>query len=191
MQPELDLFPTGKRQILLLVDWDNFWYSLMNRFGVGEMNIEHRIEKLVEWVKGKGELLGGHGFIFAPEHLSSIHQEICINNGLWFITCPKKQLSEARMNKKTRELELRVDTVDETIINFAKMMIGHPNFGTICLVSGDNDYVPLFEEMGRCNIKRALIAPTVDSLSKTKELINLVDNDPATNEKMLLILDRI
>lgn len=188
---EQDNLPPVKEQILLLFDWDNFWYSLLNRFGIGEMNVEHRIKVLMKWVNGLGELLGGHGFVFAPEHLSSIHQEICVNNGLWLITCPKKQLSKAEKNKKTGEMETRVDTVDETIIEFAKTILGHPNFKTICLVSGDNDYVPLFEEMKNHGIKIALAAPTIDSLSRTKDLLNLVDNNSSTNERMLLMLDQI
>ena len=191
MQQELSLPPAKTEQVLLLLDWENFWYSLLNRFGVGEMGVEHRVKALMEWAKTIGELLGEHGYVFAPEHLSAIHQEICVNNGLRIMTCPKKNLNEPRANPKTGIMETRVDTVDETIIDFAKMMIGHKNFKTICLVSGDNDYVPLFQKLKDHGIKIALAAPTTDSLSRTKKLLNLVDKNPTTGKKMLLMLDGV
>jgi hypothetical protein len=145
----------------------------------------------MQWVKGIGELFTGHGFMFAPEHLPSIYQEMCVSRGLRLITCPKKNLATPMRNQKTGKMETRVDTVDETIAEFAKSMVGHPNFKTICLVSGDNDYVPLFEELGDNNIRRALAPPTLGSLSQTKQLINLVDINPLTGEKMILVLSEI
>lgn len=190
MESGLNPSPEPANQILLLFDWENFFYGLFNHYGSAEMYIERRIEGLMRWTKGIGELLGDRGIVFAPEHLSSIHQEICVKNGLWLMTCPKKHLNHAERNLKSGKLEIRVDTVDETIIRYAKAMVGHPKFKTICLVSGDNDYVPLFQEMGQLGIKRALAAPTLESLSKTKELINLADINPRTNEKMVLILDK-
>ena len=83
------------------------------------------------------------------------------------------------------------DTVDETIMWFAKTMVRHPNFKFVCLVAGDNDYVPLFKELGRHRIYRALVAPTRDSLAKTKELVELVDKHPTTLKKMSIRLDTV
>ena len=189
--PNFNYMSPANSQVLVLFDWENFWYSLFNRFGIGKMDVDHRIKGMMKWAKEKGDLFGGHGFVFAPEHLSSIHQEICLNNQLYLITCPKKNLLIGKRNQKSGELETRVDTVDETIVEFAKMLVGHPNFKTLCLVSGDNDYVPLFEEMGKRGIKRALAAPTIDSLSRTQDLIKLTDANPITGERMILILDQI
>jgi len=191
MQPELNLSPVETGQVLLLVDWDNFWYSLFTRFGIGKMNIEDRIRALMGWVKTIGGLWGGHGFVFAPEHLTSIHREICVNNGLWLVTCPKKQLTEPRRNRKSGRMETKADTVDETLVNFAKMLTGHPRFKTLCLVSGDNDFVALFQFMHERGVKTALAAPTVNSLARTQELIKLVDEYSFKHGKMLLMLDNI
>ncbi|MCX6723056.1 MAG: NYN domain-containing protein, partial [Candidatus Staskawiczbacteria bacterium] len=176
---------------LLLLDWDNFWYSLYNRFGVGEMNIERRIKAVVEWAESIGGLIGGHGFVFAPEHLTSVHREICLKNKFQIMICPKKYIAKAQQNLKSGKPENRVDIVDDAIIDFAKMMAGHPDFKTICLVSGDNDYAPLFRDLGGRGIIRSLAAPTIDSLSRNKELLNLVDTSSITGKKLLLMLDRI
>ncbi|MFH1968646.1 MAG: hypothetical protein ABIJ84_04640 [bacterium] len=186
------LSATVAKQVLLLIDWDNLFFGLFHLFGAEEMRIENRIKRLMEWVdKEVGKLLGGFGFVFAPEHLSFLHQQICVKNGLKLIICPKKQLKEPKLNQKTGDLEAEEDTVDETIIWFAKTMIRHPNFRFICLVSGDNDYVPLFREMARHGVKRALVAPTTDSLAKSKELVNLVDKHPRTLKKMSFRLDYV
>jgi hypothetical protein len=167
-------------RVLLLIDWDNFFLSLISLFKTNEgIMIENRIKKLMKWIEENlGELLGGHGFVFAPEHLSSYHQRICARNGLKLVICPKRPMNPGEE-----------DTVDETIIWFAEMMVNHPNFETICLVSGDSDYVPLFEEMGRQGIKRALAPPTVGSLSKSGDLVELVDINQETAERLLFMLD--
>jgi len=191
MQLEPHLSPVTTEQVLLLVDWDNFFYGLLERFGVGKMDIERRIKSLVRWTKGIGGLFGGHGFVFAPEHLSILHQEICTRHDFLLITCPKRRLREPRRNPKTWQLENSIDTVDETIIAFAKMMIGHPNFKTVCLVSGDNDYVPLFEEMGSRGIRRALAPPSAGCLAKTGGLVDLVDKNPVNHRRMILMLDKV
>jgi hypothetical protein len=180
------------KQVLLLVDWENLFFTLYARFGAEKMHLENRIEKLMEWVKEEiGELLGGCGIVFAPEHLTFLHQQICAKNGLKLIICPKRQLKEQKRNRKTGDMETEEDTVDETIIWFAKMMLRHPNFKFLCLVTGDNDYVPLFKEVQRCGIKRALVAPTTDSLARSKELIGLVDRHPITMKKMSFRLDNM
>ncbi|MFA6992470.1 MAG: NYN domain-containing protein [Candidatus Gracilibacteria bacterium] len=168
-------------RVLLLIDWDNFIHSLIDRFGNSETRIEERLQKLIEWIKGElGELMDG-GFVFAPEHLIYHYQEICRRNGLKLMVCPKIP--------KTENMEKDQDTVDENIIEFAEMMIGHRNLETVCLVSGDGDYVPLLEKMGREGIKRAIAPPAINSLSG--ELIELIDENPKTGKKMVLMLDRI
>lgn len=180
------------KQVLLLIDWENLFFSLYHRFGADEIHLESRIGILIKWVeKEVCEILGGYGIVFAPEHLTFLHQQICVRNKLKLMICPKRQLIIPKRNKKTGEMETVEDTVDETIIWFANTMVRHPNFKFLCLVTGDNDYVPLFREMGKRGIKRALIAPTTDSLAKSKELINLVDKHPTTLKKMSLRLDDI
>ncbi|MFA6190404.1 MAG: NYN domain-containing protein [Candidatus Staskawiczbacteria bacterium] len=185
-------FPTSKEeQVIWLIDWENLWYSLMTQFGVEGIDLSRRIQAVKTWLKKIGDLLGGHGYVFAPEHLSAVHQQICVDNGLWIITCPKKQLLIPQENPKTGRLEERVDTVDQTIMDFAKAWLGHPNFKTICLVSGDKDYIPLFEELAQHGIRRALALPTLGSLSRDKKLLDSVDTNLATGRKMLLMLDRV
>ena len=178
------------KQVLLLIDWENFFYSLYSFWGPDKMRLESKTERVVEWVKKEiGELLGGYGFVFAPEHLSFLHQQICVRNRLKLMICPKRQLIVPKRNRKTGDMETEEDTVDETIVWFARVMLRHPDFKFVCLVAGDNDYVPLFRELGRYGIKRALVVPTRDSAAKSKELIGLADKHPATMKRMSLRLD--
>lgn len=189
MQEELTL-PLKDEQVLLLIDWDNVWYSLMTRFGIASMDLEGRLKRLMEWLpKNAGKLIGGKGFLFAPEHLSPIQRQNCVDLGLTLITCPKRDLQEAKLNKKSGKMEMQQDTVDETIIWFAKTMAGHPNFNTLCLATGDKDYVPLLDEMKKQNIKIALAPPSLASLARDKELIKRVDLSPITGKIMLFRLD--
>jgi hypothetical protein len=181
-------------QVLLLVDWDNLFSGLLHRFDkkVEEMRLAYRLEKMMEWIgKEVGQLLGGCGFVFAPEHLTLFHQEMCVRNKLRLIVCPKRQLKAPKLDRKKGKIVREEDTVDETIIWYANMMAGHPHFKTICLAAGDNDYAPLFEEMGRRGIRRALSPPTDNSLAKTGELVSLVDRNPITHKKMLFVLDKL
>ncbi len=185
------LLSATAKQVLLLIDWENFFYSLHSFWGPDKMRIEKNIERIMRWVANEiGELFGSHGLAFAPEHLSFFHQQICVRNGLKLMICPKRQLMTPKMNPKTGDMETEEDTVDETIIWFARAMLRHPNFKFVCLVAGDNDYVPLFMELERHGVKRALVVPTRDSLSKTKELVELVDKHPITLKKMSLRLDK-
>ena len=181
-----------KREVLLLIDWDNLFLSLYSRFGIHEMQVERRIKGIIEWIKKDlGGIWGNCGFLFAPGHLSIFHQEICARNNLKLIICLKRHLATPKKSDKTGKLMFKEDTVDENIIWFAETLAGHPYFQIVCLVAGDNDYVPLFEKLGQRGIKRALAVPTIDSLSKTKKLINLVDKHPETQQKMILRVDQI
>jgi hypothetical protein len=181
-------------QVLLLIDWDNLFHSIASFFeSVEEIRIEDRIAKIREWVDCEvGPLLGGHGFVFAPEHLSLAHQEICVKHGLKLVICPKKILAEPERNPKTGQMENEHDTVDETIIWFAQMMITNTAFDTICLVSGDNDYLHLFKQMKVYGKKRALVAPTNNSLAKNGDdlLVEQVDINPANRKMMLVLVDK-
>lgn len=191
MNHTLPLLTAMARQVLLLIDWDNIFYGLSNRFGIEEIQIEKHIKKLVDWTKEQvGELLGGYGFVFAPEHLSHFHQQICVNNGLKLIICPKRHLLEPRVNPKTGETTNIEDTVDETIIWFAETMFCHPNFKFICLATGDRDYIPLLKQAEKHGIKRALVIPSLNSVSNKKELIRLTDRHPTTLKRMVLRLDK-
>lgn len=176
----------ASKKVLLLIDWDNLFLCLCRRFKA-KIYLEYRIQKLMEWLQSEiGEILEGYGFVFAPEHLSYFHQQTCVRNGLRLITCPKRK---AKDNEKKPEKE--EDTVDETLIWFGKMMMHHPDVGIICLVAGDNDYVPLMQEAQRQNIKIALAPPTIDSLSRSKKLLNLADRNPKTGRRMVFMLDSL
>ena len=186
------IFSALFKGVLLLIDWDNFFYSLFSRFGAGEMRIEFRIEWLMRQIREEiGELLGGYGIVFAPEHINFLEQQIFVRHKLRLMVCPKRNLIAPKIDPKTGDLITIEDTVDESILWFAKIMLKHPNFKFLCLVAGDNDYVPLFKEVARYGIKRALIAPTIDCLAKSKELINLVDKHPKSLKKMSFRLDDI
>ncbi|MCX6719755.1 MAG: NYN domain-containing protein [Candidatus Staskawiczbacteria bacterium] len=178
--------------VLLLIDWDNLFFSLYERFGADEMHLESRIKNMIKWVNVEiGGLLGGYGFVFAPEHLAFHFQQICVKNNLKLMICPKRQLAEPKRNQKTGEMITEEDTVDETIEWFARTMFYHSQFKYICLVSGDNDFVPLLQEAIKYGIRRAIIPPTIDCLSKSKELVDLADRNPLTLKRMILRLDTV
>ena len=182
--PPLSNFLVPK--VLLLVDWDNLFICLYNKFKQ-EMRLEYRIGKMVEWVQNEiGELLEGHGFVFAPEHLSVLHQQMCVEKHMRLITCHKRQIREPS-GKIVRE----EDTVDETLIWFGKLMLRHPDVKFICVVSGDDGYVSLMEDALKYGVKRALVPPTVDSLSRKKNLVRMADKHPKTLKRMLLSLDTL
>lgn len=179
------------KKVLVLIDWDNLFLCLHNRFA-RQMRIEYRIQKLLKWVQKEiGEIFEGYGFVFAPEHLSTIHQDMCTDNNLRLFTCPKRQLDKPKKNLKTNKMVTEEDTVDETLMWFGKIMMSHSNVGFICLVAGDDDYVPLMKEAKKQNIQRVLIPPTLDSLSRSKRLVRLADKHPITKEKMILRLDTL
>ncbi len=179
------------RKVLLLVDWDNLFLNLFAVFNQ-QINLARRLEAMQNWIQREvGELLGGYGFVFAPEHFSSIHQQMCVNLNMRLMICPKRPLEKPKRHPKTGRMITEEDTVDETLIWFGTMMMRHPDIGFLCLVSGDDDYVPLFEEAARQRVKRVLIPPTLDSLSKSKRLIMLTDKHPKTLRRMILRLDTL
>jgi hypothetical protein len=47
------------------------------------------------------------------------------------------------------------------------------------------------QEVGKYGTKRALVAPTIDSLSRSKKLIRLADKHPKTLQKMILRMDTV
>jgi hypothetical protein len=173
-----------KSKVLVLFDWENAFFSLFSEFGPNKLNLEYRIKKLMEWIKSDvGELLGGFGFVFAPNHFSSYHRKICIQNKIRIMICPKE--ASKKKGEKAR------DTVDETIINFGNVMLRHPDVGFICLISGDEDFVPLLENSKKNNVKIALVAPTLNSLSTNQNIVKLIDCHPETGKKMALRLDQV
>ncbi|MCX6718738.1 MAG: NYN domain-containing protein [Candidatus Staskawiczbacteria bacterium] len=168
------------KKVLVLIDWDNLFICLCNRFGA-EIRLEYRIQKLLEWVQSQiGEILKGYGFVFAPEHLADFYQKLCTENNLRLMICPKRQTDGKEE-----------DTVDATLIWFARLMMRHPDVGYICLVAGDDDYVAMMKEAGLCGIKRVLAPPTIGSLSKNKKLVATADKHPTTLKKMLLRIDTL
>lgn len=183
--------PTENGSVLLLLDWDNIFYSLFNSFK-DETRLEERLKKLNDWIKTEiGPIFGGYGFVFAPGHLGFHDQRLCVENKLRLIICPKRTFETPKLNQKTGLMCSEEDTVDETLIWYGKIMMGHPDIKFICLVSGDDDYVPLMKFARSCGIKRILVPPTIDSLSRSKNLIRSVDRHPITRKKMILRLDSI
>ena len=184
LQSETQL--SARKKVLVLVDWENLFLCLHEKFGA-DMRLEYRIQKFLEWIQSEiGELVGGYGFVFAPEHMSFLHREICRKNNLRLIICPKRQIEVDGASPARNE-----DTVDETLMWFGELMMRHQDVGFICLVSGDDDYVPFMEAAKKQDIKRALAPPTVDSLSKAMGLIRTADEHPITGKKMLLVLESL
>ena len=181
--------PLELGQVLLLVDWDNLFYGLLHRFGAEKMFLEERIEKMMGWVKAEvGEILGsytdakglhhnGEGFVFAPPHLMQSYQTLCAKNNLAYRTCPKTSKGQGKGED---------DTVDEKLMTFGRTMLRHCDQSFLCLVSGDEDYLPLLKEAKERKVKIALVAPTIGSLSRQGGLLRFVDKHPVTSRKMFL-----
>lgn len=172
----------GGKKVLLLIDWDNLFINLFNDLGHERMQIEKRIEKMMDWIKTEiGELLGGYGFVFAPEHLSLFDRKMCTDNGLTIIISPKKEIPDS--NKQE-------DTVDEKIIWFANLMADHPEVKYLCLVSGDSDYIDMLKDVKQKGVKVALVIPTMNSFSRMSGIALLADVN-SKKEKMVLLLEEI
>lgn len=170
----------GGKKVLLLIDWDNVFLNLFKDLGPNEIRFEERIDGIRHWLESNaGKIFGGHGFVFAPEHLSSYYQEVCRDSGLKIIICPKEK-SETGPKK---------DVVDENIIWFAELLADHPDLSWICLASGDSDYVPMLKRMKEKGKKIALAIPTLNSYSRLSEMASLADK--VKNKKMILLLDSI
>jgi NYN domain len=170
-------------EVLLLVDLENAIYSFLG-LGPGGMQISERIKKLMEWVDQEiGDLLGGKGFVFAPEHMTASDRKTCVQNRLQIMICPKKKHKEKGLKSK--------DTVDEKLIWFGKMMLKHPGVKILVLVSGDEDFAPLFEEAQKQGIKVGLVVPTIQSVSTNKVLVGFVDPHPKNQRKMFFRLDQV
>jgi len=175
--------PRQSGKVLLLLDWDNIVYGLLERFGLQGMDLEVRIKKLNNWVLSEiGTPLDGFGFVFAPEHLNAIHQAICVRNNMRLITCPKK---EAQIGSKPE------DTVDATLMWFSDLMLKHQEVQFVCLVSGDEDYEPMVKGVKKAGVKMALVTPALRSLSNQGGLSRFADNHPVTGKKMFISLDTL
>ena len=172
---------TRKNYVLLLIDWDNLFINLFNDLGHENVRLSKRFEYLLAWVKEHiGELLGGHGFVFAPEHLSHYDRSICQTHGLKIFICPKENQRQGRKR----------DTVDETIIWFAQLMADHPDLRYLCLVSGDSDYIDLLRDVKKRGIKVALGIPTINSFSRLAQMPKLADIG-LKGQKMILLFENM
>ena len=178
-------------KVVLLLDWENILCSLRDTFGIDNMNIEHRLRQMCSWIeKEVGELLEGHGFVFAPEHFDIIFRDICVKLGFQLLVCPKRTLSEPKWDAKSGLLVSKEDTVDETLIWFGELMMNHSDVGCICLVSSDSDFIPFLEKVSSRGIRRALVIPSMVSLSDDQRLTSCADRNDLSN-RMILFLDAI
>jgi len=200
LPPEIS---TVKEQVLLLLDWENIRIPLSEVFGYEDIRIKDRLTALIKWAKGIGNLWGhgvidrfgkisdGHGFVFAPTHLNGPDEDMLNKLGFIIVICPKQTLDKPRVNNKNGNWETIVDTVDDTIIDFALATTAcQCTVKTLCLASGDKDYIPLFKEMEKRGIKRALAPSTNQSIARNRELPNMVDRHPVTHKKMIYMLDQ-
>lgn len=168
-------------EVLVLLDWENILYSLLG-LGPYEMDLAKRINALMEWIKHDiGDIFDG--YVFAPEHFTAYHRKICVQNNLEIMICPKRKAKEKGAKEE--------DTVDEKLIKFGKKMLKHPDIKIICLVSGDEDFVPFLEKAKNKGVKIALAPPSLGSLSSSKKIIELIDLHPETGKKMVLVLSQI
>jgi hypothetical protein len=178
--------PAGQK-VLLLIDWDNFRSGLLKRFGSGQIRLEKRIQRLIGWLKDEaGELVDDYGFVFAPEHLNDLFRKMCTKNKLRTFTCPKRDVPDS---------DGSMDSVDEVMIWFGKLMVRHPDVGFLCIVSGDKHFMPLMKVAVENNINVIFVAPSINCFSKTSEIIDkiigLTSINPETGKKMFIKLDEL
>lgn len=163
-----------KRRILVLIDWDNLWLNLLNIFGPENVRISHRFDELKKWLRTIGEIFAV--FVFAPPFLSPIFRKIIREQGFYLVACDKIE--------KTADEEGQLDTVDEALMKFGELMLDHPDINYLCLVSGDDDFIPLLRKAEEKGIKKAIAVASIHPLSRN--LVPLADRHPATQKKMIL-----
>lgn len=183
-------FPLRNRKVLVLVDWENLFYCLYQKFQSNDARIDYRIKKLIEWIRTEiGETI--YSVVFAPDHMSDDQRKMMASNGFKIHFCPKRKLDKPERNPKSGLMENVRDTVDEELIAFATMMMKHPDVGYICLVSSDGDFTPMMEEARKHNIKRVLAPITIGSLSRSQKLVKIIDTHPFTLKKMVFRMDTV
>ena len=76
------IIETESPKVLLLVDWENVFFSLYDPSNPSKgTNITERFPKMMEWIKSDvGELLGGYGFVFAPDRFHIDNIKMCLKN---------------------------------------------------------------------------------------------------------------
>ncbi len=176
-------------RIIILFDLENCTISLGNTYGPGEIQLGARLARLRSWLERNfGHVLGG--FVFSPAHIGEHYLTVCRRNNLFVIFCPKECLEIPEYEIKKGKMITVRDTVDSTLMEFGKMMFDHSDANCLCLVSGDDDFVPLLEAAKERNIKRIIVPPTLGSLSKrAKGLVRLADQE--NGRKLVFPLDRM
>ncbi len=161
-------------KIVVLIDFENLLqnteipppksFSMMAGF-----------DKLIKEIsQDVGEII--NVFVFIPPNLAITYGAELYKQGFFMILCPKIQ------SKKGSE----EDTVDSTLIEFGKKIIGQsPDLTHLCIGSGDKDFNPLIREAIRWRLKIIIIAGNLRSLSF--DLIKLADKKTGGKGKMVYL----
>ena len=158
-----------KGSALVLIDWENIVQNWPSKgINLTYDSVYQRFTNLLKRVtKEAGAVFAV--YVFSPDYLTSTWAETFWELGFPVINCPK-------IKKESEK-----DTVDETLIREGKKLINLP-ISHLCVVSGDSDFIPLYDEASRKNIKIIIVAASLDSLSrdlfaenKTKRKVLLFD----------------
>jgi len=160
-------------KIIVLLDFENLFLS----FGPSTSIVE-TLNRVLEQIKKEvGEI--ACVFVFFPHHSAISFGEAFQKTGFYPILTPKS---------KTGERE-KVDTTDEILIKFGKMILKEMTKIThFCLGSGDKHFVPLLKNASRAGLSRIIITANTSSLAS--ELIGYADRKPGSQERMIYFLSK-
>ena len=162
-----DIWPTEsqspKNRIVVLLDLENLTANLPP-IGPETFSFSSGFDRVMKEIAREVGLIEDV-FVFAPPHLIQTHGEHLYSQGFTIIACPKVTTKDGRQ---------RIDTVDQTLIDFGKKIMRQTQGIThLCLGSGDKDFSLLIREAIRRGLKIIVVASSKDSLSK--DLIELSD----------------
>ena len=166
----------SRKKVLVLVDLENISMNTPLLFPPANFSLEKAFGNLTEKIAQEiGAIVGI--FVFVPSHQATVWGEIFQRQGYFTIYCPKKK------GKNGEEK----DAVDDELMRFGfKMLDQMPGLDYLCLVSGDQDFVPLLQEARYHGVKNIIAAGDLQSLSK--ELIPLAEKDPNNPKKRRVYL---
>lgn len=141
-------------RILVCIDLENLLQSLLAIPGPEKLSFLAGYDRIMrQMAREIGEIVDV--FVFLPPHFSSIYGKDLNEAGFFTVYCP-------RMPDKTGEER---DTVDETMIRFARKMIRELDITHLCLGTGDRDFTSLAREAIRNKLKIIVMAASNQSLA--------------------------
>lgn len=153
-----------KPQVLVLIDWENIILNIQTS-DVENFSLRDGFDKLIHWLTRFGAVM--NVFVFSPPQAILAQLGLIHQLGFYFIGCPKVK------GKGDKD----VDTVDSTLMRFAReMILTVPTLTHLCLCSGDADFAPILVGARKAGLEIAVCSGDYHSLSH--EIIRLISKDP-------------